>query len=132
MREQGFRSEREVNEMDLQTWLRQEWDRVLGVASLLVGAIALYAGYQGMADSAYVAEQLAYLVSGGLGGILFVAVGAVLVIRSYLHDHWRQLDSIEEAIRSAAAEPGPDVGAPETGTDSVASNGHARAVVEVD
>lgn len=114
--------------MDLQTWLKQEWDRFLGVGFVVLGAVALYAGYQGIAGSAYVAEQLAYLVSGGLGGILLVAVGATFLIRSYLHDHWRQLDSIEDAIRSTAG-IGPEEA--ESIADPAVSNGHTPSSAEV-
>jgi hypothetical protein len=85
--------------MELKTWLRLEWDRVLGFALVAAGAIVLFAGYNGVGNSAYVAEQIAYLVSGGLGGIFLLAVGATFLIRSDLHDHWRQLDRIESAIR---------------------------------
>ena len=100
--------------MELKTWLRMEWDRVLGFALVVVGAIVLYAGYDGVGESAYVAEQIAYLVSGGLGGIFLLAVGATFLIRSDLHDHWRQLDRIESAIR------GESVAEASTGNGSVA------------
>ena len=89
--------------MELKTWLRMEWDRVLGFALIGLGAIVLYAGYDGVGQSGYVAEQIAYLVSGGLGGIFLLAVGATFLIRSDLHDHWRQLDRIEAAIRAESA-----------------------------
>jgi len=97
--------------MELKTWLRLEWDRVLGFALIAVGAIVLYAGYDGVGDSAYVAEQIAYLVSGGLGGLFLLAVGATFLIRSDLHDHWRQLDRIESAIRGEdVPDPAPTNG----------------------
>ena len=55
--------------MDLMTWLRAEWDRVLGFTLIALGAVLLVLGYLGVSDSPYVAEQLSYIVSGGLGGL---------------------------------------------------------------
>ena len=51
------------------TWLRAEWDRVLGFTLIALGAVLLVLGYLGVSDSPYVAEQLSYIVSGGLGGL---------------------------------------------------------------
>ena len=53
--------------MDLMTWLRAEWDRVLGFGLIAVGAVLLILGYLGVSNSPYVAEQLSYIVSGGGG-----------------------------------------------------------------
>jgi len=89
----------ESRSTDIKTWLRAEWDRVAGVVLVVIGAIALVLGYQGVANSGYVAEQLAYVVSGGLGGLFCLGLGAVFLLRSDLHDHWRQLDRVEAAIR---------------------------------
>jgi hypothetical protein len=113
--------------VEFKTWLRAEWDRVTGFALIILGAIVLYAGYDGVGNSAYVAEQLAYVVSGGLGGIFLLAVGATFLIRSDLHDHWRQLDRIETVIRDQAEGPVQGVGVNAVGSISVASNGQAQA-----
>jgi hypothetical protein len=107
--------------VELKTWLRAEWDRVTGFALIVLGAIVLYAGYDGVGSSGYVAEQLAYVVSGGLGGIFLLAVGATFLIRSDLHDHWRQLDRIEAVIREQAEAP---VEAALTDDPPAATNGH--------
>ncbi len=80
-------------------WLRAEWDRVTGFVLVAAGAVVLWVGYHGMSGSPYVAEQLAYVVSGGLGGIFLLGLGGLFLIRSDLVDHWRQLDRIEAAIR---------------------------------
>ena len=90
--------------MDFKLWLRAEWDRIAGVSLLVLGAIFLIGGYNGVNDSAYVAAQMAYVVSGGLGGLFCLGVGALLLLRGDLFDHWRQLDRIEAAIRR---EPDP-------------------------
>lgn len=84
---------------DVQVWLRAEWDRAAACGVVLVGAIALFLGYQGISGSAYVSEQLAYLISGGIGGLFLLGVGATLFLSADLHDEWRKLDDLEAAIR---------------------------------
>lgn len=103
---------------DLRVWLRAEWDRVAAVAALFLGAVAMFLGYQGISNSPYVAEQLAYLISGGLGGLFLLGIGATLLLSADLHDEWRKLDQLEAALRSrddmrpldAPGEPGAGVG----------------------
>jgi hypothetical protein len=106
----------ESRSTDVKTWLRAEWDRVAGVVLVAIGALALVLGYRGVANSGYVAEQLAYVVSGGLGGLFCLGLGAVFLLRSDLHDHWRQLDRVEAAIRR---EPDPSIPLPEATAEHV-------------
>jgi hypothetical protein len=92
---------------NLRLWLRAEWDRVLGTTLIAVGAVLLVVTYQAVANSRFVADQTAYLASGGLGGLFLLAVGAMLRIQADLHDEWRKLDRIEAALRGdAVANPG--------------------------
>ena len=85
-------------------WLRADWDRAAGIALIIAGAVSLYIGYQGIADSAFVVEALSYMASGGLVGVLLVAGGLTLLVSADLHDEWRKLDRIEAAIRALGAE----------------------------
>lgn len=85
-------------------WLRADWDRAAGIALIIAGGVALFVGYQGVADSAFVVEALSYIASGGLVGVLLVAGGLTLLLSADLHDEWRKLDRIEAAIRSLSAE----------------------------
>jgi hypothetical protein len=84
--------------MDVMTWLRAEWDRVLGFTLIALGAVLLVLGYIGVSDSPYVAEQLSYIVSGGLGGLFLLGAGATLLILADLHDEWRKLDRVEALL----------------------------------
>jgi hypothetical protein len=92
--------------MDVLTVLKSQWDRIAAVVCAVGGVILLIVGYQGIADSPYVAEELAYLISGGLGGVFLLGVAATLYISADMHDEWRKLDRIEEAILSLGEERG--------------------------
>ena len=84
--------------MDLMSWLRAEWDRVLGFTLIALGAVLMVLGYLGVSDSPYVAEQLSYIASGGLGGLFLLGAGATLLILADLHDEWRKLDRVEAIL----------------------------------
>ena len=89
----------------LALWLRAEWDRIVGTALIVVGGLSLVLTYQAVANDRFVAEQMADLASGGLGGLFLVAVGIMLRLQADLHDEWRKLDRIEAALRG---EPLPE------------------------
>jgi hypothetical protein len=85
--------------MDVGKWLRLQWDRVLAWAFVAAGAIALIVGWAGVSGTAYAAGQLPYIISGGIGGIFLLGVGATLWLSADLRDEWRKLDCIEDALR---------------------------------
>lgn len=97
--------------MDVLTVLKSQWDRIAAVACAIGGVVLLVVGYQGIADSPYVAEELAYLISGGLGGVFLLGIGATLYISADMHDEWRKLDRIEDAILSLRDSTAADGGA---------------------
>jgi hypothetical protein len=92
--------------VDWKRWLRANWDRTGAWLCVVVGALVLLLGWRGVSDTAYPAEQLPYIVSGGIGGALVIALGATLLISADLRDEWRKLDRIER--RLAALEPTPE------------------------
>jgi hypothetical protein len=90
---------------DLSKWLRAEWDRAAAVVLVILGLIFVAVGYNGVSNSPYVAEELAYLASGAVGGLFLLGCGATLWLSADLHDEWRKLDRIEAAIRGERALP---------------------------
>lgn len=90
--------------MDTAKWLRLQWDRGLAWVLVGAGALALIIGWVGVSSTAYAAEQLPYIISGGLGGIFLLGVGATLWLSADLRDEWRKLDRIEEALTQREAE----------------------------
>ena len=103
--------------MDLKTWLRAEWDRVAGYTLIGLGALCLLLGYLGVSDSPYVAEGLSYVMSGGIGGLFLLGAGATLLITADLHDGWRKLDRVEQALRETGAVPTVPAAAPVPGAE---------------
>jgi hypothetical protein len=89
--------------VDIVKWLRLEWDRALAIVLVIAGAAAPIAGWVGVSGSAYAAGQLPYIISGGIGGIFLLGVGATLWLSADLRDEWRKLDRIEDALGEAAS-----------------------------
>ena len=72
---------------NLQLWLRAQWDRIAGVALIAAGGLLLVIGYWGVSGSPFVAEQLSYVISGGMDvGKLRSQTGS--------HDGGRSLEEI--------------------------------------
>jgi protein-S-isoprenylcysteine O-methyltransferase Ste14 len=101
--------------MDLAKLLRAEWDRSAAVIATVVGAIFLLVGWIGVSGQSYVASQMPYIISGGVGGLFFLAVGGTLWLSADLRDEWRKLDAIDAALRDGSlrwVEPTSTVEAP--------------------
>jgi hypothetical protein len=60
----------------------------------------------GVSGTAYPADQLPYIISGGVGGIFLLGLGAMMWLSADLRDEWRKLDRIDENLaRRAGAWP---------------------------
>lgn len=84
--------------MDLNKLLKTQWDRAAAIGFTAVGALFLLFGWIGVSGTAYLAEQAPYIVSGGIGGVFLLGLGATLWVSADLRDEWRKLDRIEAAI----------------------------------
>lgn len=104
--------------MDLKQWIRKHPDRAGAWIAVALGAFALFLGWQGASTTAYPAEQLPYIISGGIGGALVVVFGATLLISADLRDEWHKLDRIERWLQEAAlnGSPRPDPTSPPAAT----------------
>jgi hypothetical protein len=78
--------------------LKSQWDRSAAIVLTVAGVIALIAGYLQVANSTLLAEQTRFIVSGGIGGLFLLGLGATLWISADLRDEWRKLDRIERAL----------------------------------
>jgi len=93
--------------VDLKRWLRAQWDRVGAWVLIGGGALFLLLGWIGASNTPFPAEQIPFVLSGGVGGALLVGLGAALLISADLRDEWHKLDRIERAIRERP-DPEPD------------------------
>jgi len=84
--------------MNLVQWARGQWDRVSAWVLISLGGIAIVLGWLGVRSEALTQKQIPYIVSGGIGGLFLVAVGAMLWLSADLRDEWRKLDAIERAV----------------------------------
>ena len=91
--------------MDLKTWVRAQADRVAGAVAVVIGLLALLLGYLGVAGTAYPAEQIPYVLSGGVLGIVLIGVGATAWLSADLRDEWRKLDRIEKVLAARELVP---------------------------
>jgi hypothetical protein len=84
--------------MDMFNLVKKQWDRLASLSLTIVGAIMLISGWVGVSGTNVLSLQAPYVVSGGLGGIFLLGVGATLWISADLRDEWRKLDRIEKAL----------------------------------
>ena len=88
--------------MGMNNFVVAQWDRVLAWVAVALGLLLLLIGWLGVSDTGYVFEQLPYVVSGGIGGLFLLGLGAMLWLSADLRDEWRKLDSLELALRDRA------------------------------
>ena len=84
--------------MDLMKLAKKQWDRSAGIVFSVIGVIALIKGWMGVRGTPVLAEQTRYIVSGGIGAIVLLGIGATLWISADLRDEWRKLDRIEQSL----------------------------------
>lgn len=105
--------------MNIVRWLRVQWDRALAVTVALGGVIAIVVSWAGISDEVFAARQLPYLLSGGIGGLFLLGVGATLWLSADLRDEWHKLDRIERRMEAGGSIEPPatheDPGVPGSG-----------------
>lgn len=82
--------------------------RILAGVLVVLGLVAMIAGYLGVRDQADVVLQLPYAISGGIGGLGLILVGAILLIYGQMREQTQAaanvIDSLEEWKEAALAE----------------------------
>ncbi|MGQ0467952.1 MAG: hypothetical protein ACT4QG_21865 [Sporichthyaceae bacterium] len=88
--------------MKMAQFFRLQWDRALGAVCAIAGAILLIVGWFHVSDTGFVAEQLPYLASEGLGGLFLLGLGGMLWLSADLRDQWRELRAMRIRLDSDA------------------------------
>ena len=78
--------------------LKSQWDRVLAIALAFVGGIVLLVGWIGVSGASLVTEQVPYLASGAVVGLVLFGVATTLWLSADLRDEWAKLDDIYTAL----------------------------------
>jgi hypothetical protein len=97
---------RQRRNVDSLRQLKSQWDRIGAVLCNVAGAVLLIAGYFGVSNQGLPAEQIPYIISGGLGGIFLMGIGAALWLSADLRDEWKKLDRIESVLEQGLDELG--------------------------
>ncbi|MFN2582482.1 MAG: hypothetical protein ABR498_07060 [Candidatus Dormibacteria bacterium] len=107
--------------MDFLKWARYHWDRVAAAVLVGLGLLALLLGYLGVSGTVYPAEQLPYMISGGIVGLFCLGTAALLYLSADMRDEWRKLDSIDGSLKALTGltTRGPD----DDSTEVAASDG---------
>ena len=82
---------------DFTRFLRAEWDRVAGYGCLLAGASPSCSASPACGRRRRRRRDL-LLVTGGIGAVFLLGVGATLLLSADLHDDFRKLHRVEEKL----------------------------------
>ena len=111
--------------------MRNPWVKLgglLGIAYCIAGFVLIFLGWNGTASHDREAEQIPYVVSGGIAGLGLVVVGSALIVAHSLRTDRVELRGAIDDLRAAIERGG--AAAPAAGGQSVAA-GDDGAQVEV-
>jgi hypothetical protein len=101
--------------------MKIQWGKLgglLGLGYCVAGLFLIFLGWNGAASYDREPAQIPYLVSGGIGGLALVIIGASLLIvqsqredRAALQASIEELRDVVERVSGAAAETGPSTAA---------------------
>jgi len=109
--------------------MKKDWRQLAAAAFGVLGGIMLVVGWVGVSQSTEVIDQLPYLFSGGLGGIVCVLIGLGLYIaRNHAQDQAR-IDELNEHLRALELGLGGEFDEVLERLDQLASNRRSSAPV---
>lgn len=115
------------------TWVGRALRPYAGWICAGIGFIVIILGWFGVSGQALVAKQLPYLISGGIGGIAIVGVGAAYVAVDQIRRDSGRLDRLERMVdelhRVLLTRPdAPPAWQPPAGEQEMSRNGSDRIV----
>ena len=82
--------------------------KALAATLTVAGLVAVLVGYLGVRDESHIELQLPYLISGGLGGLMLMGLGALVLIQYQMRVQARRFaemtDTLDEWKEQAIAE----------------------------
>ena len=80
--------------------MKKDWRELAAVAFAVLGGVLMVVGWVGVSQTTEVVDQLPYLFSGGLGGLVCVLIGLGLYIaRNHAREQAR-IDELNEHLRA--------------------------------
>lgn len=70
-------------------------DRTVGAFLTIMGITFIVVGLVRLTDSVTLAETIAYIVSGGIGGIVMLGSGVALLTTAQIRDQWDTIDRVQ-------------------------------------
>jgi hypothetical protein len=83
-------------------WVAAATRPVVGWVLTALGALAILFGYLGLSRKAFVGEQLPYLISGGIGGMVLVIVGGVFLATEDIRRNLARVDDLQRTVGELA------------------------------
>jgi hypothetical protein len=93
--------------------LKLFWDRAAAVACVVVAVVVLISGWLSLSAQAEAGDQIPYIMSGGIGGLFLLVIGATLWVSSDLRDEWRKLDALDQSVRELGSRTEEIIALPE-------------------
>jgi hypothetical protein len=83
--------------------VRAEWERTLAWTLAVGATVLLFVGYRNLAASPFAAEEVAHLITGGIGALVLLVASVGLLLTADLRDEADKLDRIDARLGRAAA-----------------------------
>ena len=82
--------------------VQAEWERTLAWTLAVAAAVLLYVGYRNVAASPFAAEEVAHLITGGIGALVLLVAAVGLLLSADLRDEADKLDRIDARLQRDA------------------------------
>jgi len=82
--------------------VQAEWERTLAWILAVTAAVLLYVGYRNVAASPFAAEEIAHLITGGIGALVLLVAAVGLLLSADLRDETDKLDRIDARLQRDA------------------------------
>ena len=76
----------------------------MGAVLVLIGAVLVVMGYAGIKGARYAVDEISFLISGGVGGVLALMLGTTLLINGDRRTELTALDRLAESLEPEAPE----------------------------
>ena len=89
----------------MMAYIKGHLDKVGAWVAIMVGVFVLAVGWNGVWHTLNPGEQIPYIVSGGIGGMFLLGLGALLWLSSDLRQERGHLDSAARHLKTTGSLP---------------------------